>query len=188
MSLSIHDSRREFPGGKAQFLSEMCLSSSDGQSYPFTMSHIEFNAAQLGPAASDLPASALPMGSSPVPAGFPSPAEDLQEEQLDLNLRLVQRPSATFFMRVDGDSMADAGIMHGAILVVDRSLRPKVGEIVVAALNDGFVCKRLRLLGGVPYLVSENASMAYPAIMLIEDEGHVLWGVVLSAINEFIRR
>ena len=86
---------------------------------------------------------ALPLYASKVQAGFPSPADDFMEGRLDLNQHLVKHPTATFFVRVSGDSMIEAGIHPDDILVVDRSLEPRHGKIVIAALDGELTVKRL---------------------------------------------
>ena len=86
----------------------------------------------------------IPLVSAKVQAGCPSPADDHMEKSLDLNEHLVRNPAATFFVKVEGDSMRDAGILSGDILVVDRSLTPKDSQIVVAMLDGDFTVKRLR--------------------------------------------
>ena len=85
--------------------------------------------------------------SGSVVAGFPSPAEQYLEPPLDLNELLVKRPAATYFVRVQGDSMSGAGISDGDILVVDRSLRPASGDIIIACVDGDFTVKTLRLGG-----------------------------------------
>ena len=90
---------------------------------------------------------AKPKLSGSVVAGFPSPAEQYMEPPLDLNELLVKRPAATYFVRVSGDSMTGAGINDGDILVVDRSLRPADGDIIIACLDGDFTVKRLREQG-----------------------------------------
>ena len=82
-----------------------------------------------------------------VVAGFPSPAEQYLEPPLDLNALLVKRPAATYFVRVEGDSMIDAGINPGDLLVVDRSLTPVDGDIIIASVDGEFTVKRLRVEG-----------------------------------------
>jgi DNA polymerase V len=79
-----------------------------------------------------------------VPAGFPSPADDYVETPLDLNDFLIQNKAATFLMRVDGDSMKDAGILDGDLLIVDRAAKPGSGSVVVVAVNGEYTVKRLR--------------------------------------------
>ncbi|MFN2369128.1 MAG: LexA family protein, partial [Desulfurivibrionaceae bacterium] len=83
-----------------------------------------------------------PLYAGGVSAGFPSPAEDYIEQHLDLNELLIRRPAATFFVRVNGDSMTGAGINHGDILIVDRSVEPAGGKIVIAVIDGEFTVKR----------------------------------------------
>ena len=86
--------------------------------------------------------------SGSVVAGFPSPAEQYLEPPLDLNELLVRRPAATYFVRVEGDSMVGAGISDGDLLVVDRSLRPADGDVIIASVDGDFTVKTLRLGNG----------------------------------------
>jgi DNA polymerase V len=116
-----------------------------------------------------------------IAAGFPSPAEGEMEEQLDLNELLVKRPAATFFLRVSGSSMVRAGIHHNDILVVDRSVEPADGKIVIASLNGELTVKRLRCRGKQVQLVAENE--AYPPIDITEEMDFRVWGVVTSVIH-----
>ncbi len=90
------------------------------------------------------------------PTGFPSPADDFIENRLDINAHLVKRPAATFFVRVQGNSMQDAGIHDGDILVVDRSLEPASGKVVVAAVDGELTVKRLEIRRGTMRLLPEN--------------------------------
>lgn len=123
----------------------------------------------------------LPLYATKVAAGFPSPADDYVEGQLDLNSHLVKHPAATFFVRVAGDSMIGAGIHPGDILVVDRSLEPVNGKIVIAVLNGELTVKRLRRRDGVVCLVAENEH--YPRIPIHEETDFMIWGVVTSVIH-----
>ena len=83
--------------------------------------------------------------SGSVVAGFPSPAEQYQETPLDLNELLVKRPAATFFVKVQGESMVGEGIRDGDLLVVDRSLRPASGDVIIACVDGDFTVKTLRV-------------------------------------------
>lgn len=122
-----------------------------------------------------------PLYASSVKAGFPSPAEDYAEQHLDLNTYLVQRPAATFFLRVSGDSMVNAGIFNGDLLVVDRSLEATSGKIVIAAVNGELTVKRLQKTNEGVFLVAENHDYAPIAL---EDSDHVqIWGVVIYTIH-----
>jgi DNA polymerase V len=125
----------------------------------------------------------LPLYSSAVQAGFPSPADDYLEETLDLGKRLVKHPTATFLVKVKGDSMANAGIRQGDILVVDRSMKPSNGNIVVAAINGEFTVKRLKIKDNKIFLVPESNN--YSPIQIEESEDTYIWGVVTSCIHEF---
>jgi DNA polymerase V len=86
---------------------------------------------------------AIPLFSSKISAGFPSPADDYIESQLDLNQHLITNPCATFFLKVSGDSMIEAGISEGDLLIVDKSLTPAHGKVVIAAYNGELTVKRL---------------------------------------------
>lgn len=123
----------------------------------------------------------VPFYGEKVAAGFPSPAEDWLEDVLSLDDLLIRKPAATFLLRVNGTSMIAAGINHDAILIVDRSIEPQPGHVVVAAVDGDFTVKRLANLGNKLSLVPENPE--FPAIHLTEDS--VIWGVVTAAINQF---
>lgn len=117
-----------------------------------------------------------------VPAGFPSPADDYLEQQLDLHKHLVKNPAATFFIKVSGDSMKGARIFSGDLLIVDRSLPPLNGKIVIAILNGEFTVKRLRVHGKKVWLLAENP--AYPPIEVGEENEFQVWGVVAYVIHQ----
>ncbi|ARJ43960.1 DNA polymerase V [Pantoea alhagi] len=122
----------------------------------------------------------LPLFIERVACGFPSPAQDYIEQRLDLNDLLVQRPSATYFVRVSGDSMIEGGISDGDMLVVDCSLTPEHGDIVVAAVEGEFTVKKLQLRPRVQ-LVPMNP--AYRPIVLNSEEGLQIFGVVTFTIK-----
>ncbi len=123
----------------------------------------------------------LPLYSGRVTAGFPSPADDDIEEKLDLNELLIKHPTATFFLRVSGSSMIKAGIHHNDILIVDRSVEPAHGKIVIAALNGELTVKRLHIDKNHVQLVAENDS--YAPIEVKEGMDLHIWGVVTSVIH-----
>ncbi len=125
----------------------------------------------------------LPLYSCGVSAGFPSPADDYVARQLDLNELLIKNPAATFFVRVTGDSMTGAGINDHDILVVDRSLEPTNGKIIIAALNGELTVKRLAKTERSCALVAENPD--YPVIEITEELSCIVWGVVTSVIHQF---
>ena len=117
-----------------------------------------------------------------VPAGFPSPAADHTRKTLDLNEHLIRNREATFIFRVKGDSMIGIGIYDGDELIVDRSIDPKHGNIVLAVLNNEFTVKRLHRRGGVIKLIAENP--IYPPIVVREGEELVIWGVVTRNLHK----
>jgi DNA polymerase V len=123
----------------------------------------------------------LPLAESRVPAGFPSPADDYIQNRLDLNEHLILHPAATFFVRVAGDSMVGAGIADGDILIVDRSLEPSDGRVVVAIVDGELVVKRLRRRDDRWSLMAENEG--YPPIVAGEEVGFEIWGVVTHVIH-----
>lgn len=123
----------------------------------------------------------LPLCAGRAAAGFPSPAADHLDRRLDLNEYLLLHPQATFFMRVKGDSMTGAGIHDGDLLIVDRSLEPVTGRVVVAALDGELTVKRLQRGRGRVMLKSENP--AYPDIVVTEDRELQVWGVVAYVVH-----
>jgi DNA polymerase V len=127
------------------------------------------------------PVQQIPLFISAVKAGFPSPADDYIEQTLDFNELLVRRPAATFSFRVSGDSMTGAGIHHGDILVVDRSVRPSNGQVVIAVIDGELTVKRLDTGSGRPVLRPENS--AYPAIEVSPGSSFEIWGTVLYSIH-----
>ena len=118
----------------------------------------------------------LPIDTVKVSAGFPSPAADYEEQRLDINEYLVSNPVSTFFFPVQGDSMQGAEIFDGEILVVDRSVKPRHGHIVVAFVNGERLVKRLYARNGRVALLAENP--AYPLLEISEEMELVIWGVV----------
>jgi DNA polymerase V len=124
----------------------------------------------------------LPLYIGKVAAGFPSPADDYIEKNLDLNELLVQKPAATFFVKAQGESMLGAGIHPNDILVVDRSIEPADGKVVIAALNGELTVKRLsKTAEGIWYLKAENPQ--FPDILLNDGLELVIWGVVTNVIH-----
>lgn len=126
------------------------------------------------------PALALPLFLEGVSAGFPSPAEDYVEKSLDLNELCVKHPAATYFVRVTGDSMQEAGIFSGDILVVDRSLQAKHGDVVIASVDAELTVKRLQLQPAVALL---PCNKAYKPVELTDDAQLEIMGVVVHAIR-----
>ena len=124
----------------------------------------------------------LPFYESTVQAGFPSPADDYMENKLDLNEHLIKHPSATFFVRAAGDSMINAGIHPGDILIVDRSIEAKHGKIVIVAIDGQLTVKRLYKSSKETYLEPENED--FEPIKFEEDNEVIIWGVVTNVLHE----
>lgn len=127
----------------------------------------------------------VPVLASAVRAGFPSPAEDYIEGSLDLNRHLIRHPAATFIVRVEGESMTGAGIFPGDLLVVDRSIEPHAGHVVIAVVDGELTVKRLKGQRGQWRLEAEHPD--YPAILMPNDEDggetSAIWGVVTSSVR-----
>ena len=125
--------------------------------------------------------------SGSVAAGFPSPAEQYSEGALDLNDLLVKRPAATFFVRVQGDSMTGRGINDGDLLVVDRSLEPASGDVIIACVDGEFTVKTFRMGHGErgTGVRLEAANPRYPAIVLKQGQELDYFGKVTACIHRF---
>lgn len=117
-------------------------------------------------------------------AGFPSPAADYLEKKLDLNEYIVKHPAATFFVRVSGDSMIEAGIYPQDILVVDRAETVKNGKIVVALYNGAFTVKRF--VSGPKGIILQPANPKYAPILVSEEDDFQIWGVVTYVIHKAV--
>ena len=120
----------------------------------------------------------IPLGAAKVSAGFPSPAADYEDKRLDINEYLIRNPVSTFFFPVKGDSMQGAEIFDGEILVVDRSIKPAHGDIVVAFVDGERLVKRLYHRNSRVALVAENP--AYPALHIQGEMELMIWGVVIG--------
>ena len=125
----------------------------------------------------------LELYSNPVCAGFPSPAEDHMDVGLDLNEYIVKHPSATFYIYAKGNSMVDAGICDGDIMVIDRSLEPRSKDVVIAIINGEFTVKRILKKNESIYL--NPANKEYCPILVTEDMEFEIWGVVTHTIHSF---
>jgi len=118
-----------------------------------------------------------------ISAGFPSPAADFIDTSIDLSKEIVKNPSTTFFGRVKGDSMKGAGIDDGDLMVVDKSLKCKTGDIAVCFIDGEFTVKRIRIEKEACWLIAENEN--YPPIKTTQDNDLVIWGIVISVIKFF---
>ncbi len=123
----------------------------------------------------------IPLYSSKVAAGFPSPGDDYIEKYLDLNQQFIKHPAATFMVVASGDSMTGAGIRSGDLLIVDRSLETKHGKIVIAAINGELTVKRLSKVGARLQLLPANPN--YKPIDITDTHELVIWGVVTHVIH-----
>ena len=124
----------------------------------------------------------LPLLHAQVSAGFPSPADDYTEQKLDLNKHLIKHPAATFFVRVEGDSMINAGIQSGDLLIVDRAMEVTNNVIVVAYVNGEFTVKRIAKKGNRQYLVPESPH--YSPLEITAEMDFTTWGVVTFVIHQ----
>lgn len=121
-----------------------------------------------------------------VKAGFPSPAEDYLHESLDFNRDLIRHPEATFYGRVAGDSMQDAGICEGDIAVIDRSVEPQDGDVIVAYINGEFTIKFLDVTHRKDgYIELRPANKKYSPIRIDENDKFEVWGVVVWTIKSW---
>jgi DNA polymerase V len=128
----------------------------------------------------DFPTLPIPLFADSVPAGFPSPATDYCEKTLDLNQLCIKKPAATYFVRAQGDSMLGAGIFPGDILVVDRSLEVRHGDVVIAELNSELTVKRLELK---PQRRLVPMNRKYHPIAIPEEAQLEIFGVVTTVIH-----
>jgi len=123
----------------------------------------------------------LPFVENGISAGFPSPADDFLDVSIDLNKALIQNPSATFYGRVKGDSMIDAGLSDGDLLIIDKSLEPANGKIAVCFIDGEFTVKRIKIESKVIWLMAENKK--YSPIKVTPDNDFIIWGIVTTVIK-----
>lgn len=132
--------------------------------------------------ADDATSVSLPLVDGGISAGFPSPAQDYIDLSLDLNKELIDNPSSTFFGRVRGNSMIDAGIEDGDLLVIDKSLEPKDGDTAICFLDGEFTLKFVRINKDEIYLVPANPE--YKPIKVTAENNFCIWGVVTYSIKD----
>ena len=123
----------------------------------------------------------IPLLNDSVSAGFPSPADDYTEENIDLNEHLISNPFSTFFLRVKGDSMINAGIKDNDLVIVDKSLTARPGNIIIAMIDGEFTIKRLSIKNDELYLKAENHN--YPDFRFKNHIDVQIWGVVIYSIH-----
>ena len=126
----------------------------------------------------------IPLLNDSVSAGFPSPADDYTEENIDLNEHLISNPFSTFFLRVKGESMINAGIKDKDLIIVDKSLIAKPGNIVIAMIDGEFTIKRLSIKNDELYLKAENHN--YPDFNFKNHIDVQIWGVVIYSIHSYL--
>ncbi len=124
----------------------------------------------------------LPYVVNGISAGFPSPADDFLDINIDLNKHLIKNPSTTFYGRVRGDSMKDAGIHDGDLLIIDKSLEPTNNKIAVCFIDGEFTVKRISIEKDVVWLIAENKN--YEPIKVTKDNDLVIWGIVTTVIKQ----
>ena len=124
----------------------------------------------------------IPYFSGGVKAGFPSPADDFLDLSIDLNKEYINDADATFYGRAEGDSMKDAGISNDDLLIIDKSIEPKNGSIVVCYLDGGHIVKRVKITKDVIWLLSENEK--YKPIKVTEGDEFLITGVVTTVIKK----
>lgn len=121
-----------------------------------------------------------------VKAGFPSPAEDYMGESLDFNRDLIRNPEATFYALVEGDSMMDVGICKGDIAVIDRSIEPQHGDVVVGAIDREFTVKFLDLTHkDEGWIELRPANKEFSPMRIDESSNFRVWGVVIYTIKKW---
>lgn len=136
---------------------------------------------KISEVSTDEKTSGLQFFESRIQAGFPSPAQGEYADSIDLNRALITNPAATFCARVIGNSMVDAGINEGDLLIIDRSLTPHDGSIAVCFIDGDFTVKKLSLRTDGVYLTPANAD--YPEIKVGEERDFQVWGVVSHIIK-----
>ena len=125
----------------------------------------------------------LPFVDGGISAGFPSPADDFLDINIDLNKHLIKNPSTTFYGRVRGNSMIDAGIHDGDLLVIDKSLEPQSDKIAVCFIDGEFTVKRILIEKDTVWLIAENKD--YQPIKVTKENELLIWGIVTNVIKYF---
>ncbi len=116
-----------------------------------------------------------------IAAGFPSPAEDFLDISIDLNKELIKNPTSTFYGRVKGNSMRDAGVENGDLLIIDKSLEPSNGKIAVCFLDGEFTIKRIKIENDCVWLVPANSD--FNPIKVTAGNDFLIWGIVIHIIK-----
>lgn len=125
----------------------------------------------------------LPFIDVGISAGFPSPADDFIELSIDLNKQLIKNKDTTFFAKVKGHSMKNAGIFDGDLLIIDKSLEPQNNKIAICQIDGEFTIKRIKIEKGVVWLIAENEE--YEPIKVTPENDFIIWGIVTASIKKF---
>lgn len=125
----------------------------------------------------------LPFFDVGISAGFPSPADDFIELTIDLNKEFIKNRDSTFFAKVKGHSMKDAGINDGDLLIIDKSLEPQNNKIAVCQIDGEFTVKRIKIEENIVWLIAENE--AYKPIKITPENDFIIWGIVTNSIKTF---
>ena len=125
----------------------------------------------------------LPFIDVGISAGFPSPADDFIELSIDLNKQLIKNKDTTFFAKVKGHSMKNAGIFDGDLLIIDKSLEPQNNKIAICQIDGEFTVKRIKIEKGVVWLIAENEE--YAPIKVTPENDFIIWGIVTNSIKSF---
>ena len=125
----------------------------------------------------------IPVLSTPISAGFPSPALDFIDLSIDMNKYLIKRPTSTFYGRVKGQSMKDVGISDGDLLVIDKSIAPKDDQVAVCYLDGEFTLKKIKLEKDICWLIPANES--YQPIQVTSQNDFLIWGIITHVIKAF---
>ena len=125
----------------------------------------------------------LPFIDVGISAGFPSPADDFIELSIDLNKQLIKNKDTTFFAKVKGHSMKNAGIFDGDLLIIDKSLEPQNKKIGICQIDGEFTVKRVKIEKDVVWLIAENEE--YAPIKVTPENEFIIWGIVTASIKNF---
>lgn len=125
----------------------------------------------------------LPFIDVGISAGFPSPADDFIELSIDLNKQLIKNKDTTFFAKVKGHSMKNAGIFDGDLLIIDKSLEPQNNKIAICQIDGEFTVKRIKIEKGIVWLIAENEE--YTPIKVTPENDFIIWGIVTASIKNF---
>lgn len=125
----------------------------------------------------------IPLVSSTISAGFPSPADDFLDKGIDLHKEYIKHPASTFYARVKGNSMKDLGIHNGDLMIIDKSLKPKNGAVAVCYVDGSFTVKTIKIEADCCWLIPANEK--YKPLKVTKDNDFIIWGIVTNVIKSF---